>query len=133
MPDRGPRACQMRLMPKTPRGTWLLAGAVWLAGCGALWWALPYRPQVSLPTEKPAIVHGFIPGTSVVLTSSPWPAFGAHAGWSLGPLLARDVSTGEVRQWLPDDERLALVDPGTDARRVLIGRVVSGRVRLFLL
>jgi WD40 repeat protein len=88
---------------------------------------------VSWPTDKPAIVHGFIPRTSVVLTSSPWPAFGGHAGWSLGPLVARDVATGAVRPWSPDDERLTLVDPGTDGRHVLIGRVVSGRTRLFLL
>src|SRR5262245_23515558 len=34
----------IRLFPRSPRGTWLLAGAVWLAGCGTLWWALPPAP-----------------------------------------------------------------------------------------
>src|SRR4051794_6534525 len=47
----------IRLLPRTLRGTWLLAGMVGVAGCGVLWWALPYRPRISWPTEKPAIVH----------------------------------------------------------------------------
>ncbi|HTK76221.1 MAG TPA: hypothetical protein VL371_13240, partial [Gemmataceae bacterium] len=71
----------MRLLPRTPRGTWLLAGAVWLTGCGVLWWAVPYRPRVTWPTQERATVHGFIPGTSVVLTS-PYPP--ETIGWS-GP------------------------------------------------
>jgi hypothetical protein len=118
----------IRRLPRTPRGTWLLAGAVWLAGIAALWWALPYRPRASWPTEEPAHVHGFIPGTSVVLTSSTWIDMGTLGG----PLLARDAASGEVREWLPDGERLTLVNLGVDGRSVVIGRVVAGRARLFL-
>jgi hypothetical protein len=29
----------MPLFPRSRRGTWLLAGAVWLAACAGLWWA----------------------------------------------------------------------------------------------
>lgn len=119
----------MRLLPRSPRGTWLLAGAVWLAGCGALWWVLPYRPRAMWPTEVPASVHGFIPGTAVVLTcplySLPDPSVGLP-----GPLLARDTATGEVREWLSGKEQLVFVDPGVDGRHVLIGRIVEGRTRL---
>jgi dipeptidyl aminopeptidase/acylaminoacyl peptidase len=123
----------MRLLPRTPRGTWQLAGAVWLAGVGVLWWALPYRPRAAWPTEEPAVLHGFIPGTAVVLTSSPWsPGVGAPPSWILETLVARDAATGEVREWFPDGERLTLVDPGVDGKHVLIGRVVDGRARLFL-
>src|SRR5262245_4425242 len=35
----------IRLLPRTPRGTWLLAGAVWLAGVGALWYLVPAVPR----------------------------------------------------------------------------------------
>jgi len=35
----------IRLLPRSPRGTWLLAAAVWLATCGALWWMLPPAPR----------------------------------------------------------------------------------------
>src|SRR4029077_4954270 len=46
-------------------------------------------------------------------------------------LLARNAATGEVREWLPDGERLSLVDPGVDSKHVLVGRVMDGRARLF--
>jgi hypothetical protein len=118
----------MLRLPRTPRGTWLLAGAVWLAGVGALWCMLPYRPRAAWATEEPVHVHGFIPGTSVVLTSSSW----LDTGTMGGPLLARDAATGEIREWLPDGERLTLVNPGVDGRSVVVGRVVAGRARLFL-
>ncbi|HTK73892.1 MAG TPA: hypothetical protein VL371_01470 [Gemmataceae bacterium] len=124
----------IRLLLRSPRGTWLLAGAVWLAGCGALWSVLPYRPRAAWATEEPAVVHGFIPGTAVVLTSTPWsPKIFDAQGPVIGPLLARDAATGEVREWFPDNERLTLVDPGVDGRHVLVGRVLGGRARLFLL
>lgn len=122
----------IRLLPRTPRGTSLLAGAVWLAGCAALWWALPYRPRVSWPTEKPTVVYGFMAGT-VVLTSMPWrDTIDEPYGPMLGPLVARDADTGTVREWLPDNERLTVVEIARDGRHVLIGRVIGGRARLFL-
>jgi WD40 repeat protein len=123
----------IRVLPRSPRGTWLLAVAVWLAGCAAFWWVLPYRPRASWPTEEPAVVHGFVPGTAVVLTSMPWSStIDGPPGPMLGPLVARDAATGQVREWFPDNERLALVDPGVDGKHVLIGRVIDGRARLFL-
>jgi hypothetical protein len=123
----------IRLLPRTPRGTWLLAGAVWLAGCGALWWALPYCPRVAWPTETPAVVHGLIPGTRVFLTSSAWNyGLGGPPHPTLGPLVARDAASGEVREWLSAGKWLTQVDPGTDGRHVLIGRMLGGRARLFL-
>jgi hypothetical protein len=85
----------MRLLPRTRCGTWMLAIAFWLTGCGALWCVLPSRPRAAWATEEPAHVHGFIPGTSVVLTSSTWIDMGTMGG----PLLARDAATGEVREW----------------------------------
>jgi hypothetical protein len=121
-----------RLLPRTPRGTWLLAGAVWLAGCGALWWAVPYRPRASWPTDN-TVVHGFIPGTSVLLTSSGGNSgFGGPRGPGIGPVIARDAETGRLSEWVAANEWLTLVDPGIDGRHVLIGRVIGGRSRLFV-
>jgi hypothetical protein len=123
----------MRCLPRTPRWTWLLAGAVWLAACGLAWWAVPCRPQAAWPTDKPVAVHGFIPGTSVLLTSGAWRQPTSVPPVPLrGPLLARDTVTGGVREWYPSNELLTLVDPGPDGRHVLVGRVVGGRARLFL-
>jgi hypothetical protein len=122
----------IRMLPQSPRGTWLLAGAVWLAGCGAFWWAVPYRPRVSWPTDN-TVVHGFIPGTSVLLTSSGGNSgFGGPTGPGIGPVLARDAETGRLSEWIAPDERLTLVEPGVDGRHVLICRVIGGWARLFV-
>jgi WD40 repeat protein len=37
----------MRLQPKTPGGTWLLAGLVWTAACAVAWTVLPARPKAA--------------------------------------------------------------------------------------
>jgi hypothetical protein len=123
----------MRLPPKTPRAISTLAVAVWVAGCGALWWALPDRPRAAWPTDKAVAVHGFIPGTSVLLTSAAWrQRTSVPPGPFRGPLLARDAATCEVRKWYPENEEFTRIDPGLDGQHVLIGRVVEGRARLFL-
>lgn len=122
-----------RFLPRTPRGTWLLAGILWLVACGVLWWLLPDRPRAAWPTDDLVVIYGFIPGTSVLLTSSPWPGgTNGPGGPMLGPLVARDAETHALRHWFPDGERLTLVDPGVDGRHVLVGRVLGGRARLFL-
>ena len=56
----------IRLLPRTLRGTWLLAGVLWVAACAALWWALPVRPRVVIPGAER--LAGFLPdGTSVLV------------------------------------------------------------------
>lgn len=60
----------IRLMPQSPRGTWLLAGAVWLAGVGVLWWALPIVPRTTWELERPGRLLGFTPDDAVLVTSS---------------------------------------------------------------
>lgn len=36
------------MLPRSRRGTWLLAGAVWLAACAGWWWALPVAPRTTI-------------------------------------------------------------------------------------
>jgi WD40 repeat protein len=38
----------MQLLPRSRRGIWLLAVAVWCAACAGLWWALPVVPRAVL-------------------------------------------------------------------------------------
>jgi WD40 repeat protein len=59
----------MRLLPRSPRGTWLLAGTVWVAGCGALWWALPVQPRVFIPNAE--IFVGFLDDGKTALIALP--------------------------------------------------------------
>jgi hypothetical protein len=42
----------MRLLPRSRRGTWLLAGAVWLAASAGLWRALPFVARVVIPVGE---------------------------------------------------------------------------------
>lgn len=35
----------MLLVPRSRRGTWLLAGVVWLGACAGAWWLLPVEPR----------------------------------------------------------------------------------------
>src|SRR4051794_5849467 len=49
----------MRLLPRTPRGTWALAAAVWLAGCAAIWAVLPGVPRVVIPYADAGMPNGF--------------------------------------------------------------------------
>src|SRR4051812_33535968 len=123
----------MRVLPRSPRGTWLLAAAVWLAGSAALWWALPYRPRAVWATGEPAALVGFVPGSSVLLTCSPWRdgIDGPPRRW-LGPLVFRDVETGGTRGWFGPDDELTVGKPLPDGRRLLIGRSETGRTRLRL-
>lgn len=41
----------MRLLPRTPRGIWLLAAIVWGVGCAIDWWQLPTAPRKQVPFE----------------------------------------------------------------------------------
>jgi hypothetical protein len=50
----------MPLLPRSRRGTGLLAGAVWLAACAGLWWAVPVVPRavMRLPEDMALIGLG---------------------------------------------------------------------------
>ena len=39
----------MRILPRTQRGTWILAAIVWFGGCGVVWFLLPGVPRVTVP------------------------------------------------------------------------------------
>src|SRR5262245_29610682 len=41
----------MGLLPRSPRGTLVLAAAVWLGGSVATWLALPARPRAVIPAD----------------------------------------------------------------------------------
>src|SRR5262245_1096313 len=60
----------IRLLPRSPRGTWLLAGAVWLACVAALWRALPIVPRTTWTLPSPGRLLGFTPDDAVLVTSS---------------------------------------------------------------
>src|SRR5439155_15280875 len=57
----------MPLLPRSRRGTWLLAAAVWLAACAGLWWALPVLPRGEFRLPKGAELVSLGPGFATAL------------------------------------------------------------------
>src|SRR4051794_36624212 len=88
----------MRLLPRTRRGTWLLAVLVWAVGCTALWWAVPPRPRAewALTPADQCMPVAFVPGRRAVLTY-PLVAVGdSHV--TRGPVRLWDADTGRVSE-----------------------------------
>src|SRR5262245_16795917 len=58
----------MRVLPRTERGTWLLAGAAWLVVCGAMCGLTPVIPGAAYPVPPySGIVHVFPEGRGAVV------------------------------------------------------------------
>jgi hypothetical protein len=60
----------MRLAPRTPRGTWLVATAVWIAGVAAVEAVLPVVPRATWPLPAPGHLLGFADGGRTLVTSA---------------------------------------------------------------
>src|SRR4051812_2753234 len=91
----------MRLLPRSSRGAWLLAGAVWLTGTAGLWLLLPIWPRASWPTAIEQETVGFVPGTHTFVTRSA-PPRGTDGGTlsdATGPLTFWDAETGQSHSW----------------------------------
>src|SRR5262245_15255703 len=83
----------MRWLPRTRRGTWLLAGLCWLAGSMVLWWWLPVRPRAEWVCPQQVWV-GYIPDRRTFVTSS----FQLE-GPIRGPLRFWEADSGRLKEW----------------------------------
>jgi len=92
----------MRLLPKTPRGTWLLAGAGWLAGSALLWGIVPLRPRAEWACAQQVGV-GYICDRRTIVT---YPF--TTDGLQHGPLCFREADSGRVVEWFDAGE---CIDP----------------------
>jgi WD40 repeat protein len=93
----------MRLLPRSPAGTWLLAAAVWLAACGGAWHVLPPRPGADWPLDHWTTLAGFGPGGRTVVTYAHVPYWKFKYDPPPEPTGIRvwDVATGaELRRFL---------------------------------
>src|SRR5262245_21410136 len=125
----------MRLLPRTVRGTWLLAGAVWLAGAAAFWSVLGPLPRASwsLSGEQDAV--GFVPGTRTFVTKSAGPRGiddGGLVGDPVGPLTFWDGDTRSRHSWFTAADRLGLTRLSPDGRWVVVGQGPWDDMRLHL-
>src|SRR5262245_36245063 len=98
----------MRLPPKTVRGTWLVALAVWLAAGAAVWRLLPAQPRYVLPATGDPMT--FLADSRTLLTAK-------HPQTRRAPFQLWDTATGRlVATHLAgeSDTRLWSVCPLTD-------------------
>jgi hypothetical protein len=119
----------MRILPRSRRGTWLLAGAVWCAACAGLWRALPVVVRARVLGGNQCI---FSANSRSLFTFDAW-LISEYDPWTGRLLFSTDVphKTGEHFGWLwrltprtaifPDKDGVQLFDFGT---RLMTG--VSG-------
>jgi WD40 repeat protein len=94
----------MRILPRTTKGTWLLAAAVWVGGCACVWWLVPMQPRSTWRLPEAGRPVGFLPGGEVLITS------GGHTAFSVihripdeysGPFRLWDIATGrQIKSYL---------------------------------
>jgi hypothetical protein len=96
----------MRVLPRTQRGTWALAGAVWLAWCAAVWLALPVRPRAAWDLPEEDWLFALSGDGRTVLTAPRYFAAGAGFCQLIGPLSVWDVRTGQSRTFLGEGDNL---------------------------
>ncbi|HEY1378522.1 MAG TPA: hypothetical protein VGF55_17110 [Gemmataceae bacterium] len=111
----------MRLLPRTPRGTWLLAAAAWAGLCALAWWLLPPRPRAVLDGEfEPWAVRFSALGRWVTMTP-------ASPDGQTQPLQIRDVGTGSSAVRLPGEPpRSSSVFFSPDDHWLLAGNHMAG-------
>lgn len=87
----------MRMLPRSAKGTWLLAASMWVGLCAAVWTALPTVPRAAWELPEQAHVLAFSPAGDEVYTLAWYPAGGKKGNYR-GPLRAWDTRTGQQIQ-----------------------------------
>jgi WD40 repeat protein len=88
----------MRLLPRSAKGTWLLAGAVWLAGCLIVWLLLPGVPRVVVPFTNAGSMDAFTAdGRSIC--GQIYESFDPASQHPRGPTIDGMAAIGPFRVW----------------------------------
>jgi hypothetical protein len=112
----------MHLLPKKPRATWLLAGAVWLAGVGALWWALPTIPRGEWRLPTPGMLIGYGADGTILSLAVHYDSRTDKLPRRTGPLRIHDAETGHtLAAFFVAGEPVELCDLSPDCRWCAIG------------
>jgi hypothetical protein len=99
----------MSPLPRTPRGTWLLAGVLWLAACGVLWllWTAPAPGAGTAPTPSTVRIWDARTGAEVAAPGGTWAKLRAQAG----EFLRRLVQFCETGRWPSPEVRVYYFSP----------------------
>ena len=115
----------MRLLPRSVRGTWLLATVVWAAACGVAWGFLLIRPRAVTDLAASGGMIGFTADSRDIYSGPVYSSLTHHGiVWLPGPtdhsLRYCDVETGRCRfTWSPTGREIA-VNPAVRRRCTVI-------------
>jgi WD40 repeat protein len=82
----------MPFLPRSRRGSWLLAAAVWLAACVGWWWVLPVAPRSWQPPGSNYLL-GYLSDGKTLLTCTIDQK--PNGSWLTGPIRHWNIDTGE--------------------------------------
>jgi WD40 repeat protein len=92
----------MRLLPTTLRGTYILAGVVWLAGCAAVWAVLPIGPRAVVSADEAGRLCHFSHDGRAYLSQAYIISGRGIDDIKEGPYRVWDTATGRcIGSWLP--------------------------------
>jgi WD40 repeat protein len=116
----------MRLLPRSPAGTWALAGVTWLSLSVAAWWLLPPQPRAEWHNVPPvAWARVRLPGSSHTILVPPLAsAVPTHPNM----LVFWDSATGQTHELFSDEDDLPAFGFSPDGTWVLLG--VDNRLQL---
>lgn len=112
----------MRFLPRTPLGTWLLAGVVWLPACSALWWTLPVVPRADWRLPAPGVLIGFGSGGTILSLEMRYDPRTDKVPWRSGPLRIHDTDNGRtLASFFVSGDAVDVADLSPDGRRCSVG------------
>jgi hypothetical protein len=94
----------MRLLPRTPRGTWTLAATTWLAGCAVAWSMIPPQPRIEWRDVPERFVVVDVQPEGPTIAMMLWRSCGMMSATE--PILYLNVGTGERRDQLLSADHL---------------------------
>jgi WD40 repeat protein len=106
----------MRLLPRSAKGTWLLAAAVWMGGCAGMWWLIPLRPRAVMTVPGDNSVLGVSPGGKAVTLMGR----GAEEGDRV-PVRVWDTVAGSLRTVVSEKDVQATCAQSPDGRWLAVG------------
>jgi WD40 repeat protein len=131
----------MPLLPRTRRGTWLLAGAVWVAACAGLWWVLPVAPRAVIPVDEGVREFNFSPDGKCLVTHGFQRTENAYQSFVPSCFNIWDCNTGEhvagpievsgaLLGISPDRRWWCLQDKGANGKHIQLFDVVNRRFEI---
>jgi hypothetical protein len=111
----------MPLLPRSRRGTWLLAAAVWLAACAGWWWLMPFAPHAEWELPIETALLGFGPDDREVLTCRRFAFFE-------GPIVGRDFLTGrKTSSFLDESDRFEQIVLSPNGHWMVVANRIGNR------